>query len=79
MFFPLYVAFVAATLDNKSVFETPLTLLPGGHLLENMKTIGVNGVGVNSAPVWLMILNRFIMAFSITVGKIVLSMLSAFA
>ncbi|HBT6675671.1 TPA: glycerol-3-phosphate transporter, partial [Klebsiella pneumoniae] len=31
--FPLYVAFVAATLDNKSVFETPMTLLPGGHLL----------------------------------------------
>ena len=31
--FPLYVAFVAATLDNKSVFETPMTLIPGGHLL----------------------------------------------
>lgn len=49
--FPLYVAFVAATLDNQSVFETPMTLIPGGHLLENMKTIWVNGVGVNSAPV----------------------------
>ena len=46
--FPLYVAFVAATLDNQSVFETPMTLIPGGHLLENMKTIWVNGVGVNS-------------------------------
>ncbi|MDZ6222130.1 glycerol-3-phosphate transporter, partial [Klebsiella pneumoniae] len=77
--FPLYVAFVAATLDNKSVFETPMTLLPGGHLLENMKTIWVNGVGVNSAPFWLMMLNSFIMAFAITVGKIVVSMLSAFA
>lgn len=61
--FPLYVAFVAATLDNKSVFETPMTLIPGGHLLENMKTIWVNGVGVNSAPFWLMMLNSFIMAF----------------
>lgn len=77
--FPLYVAFVAATLDNKSVFETPMTLIPGGHLLENMKTIWVNGVGVNSAPFWLMMLNSFIMAFAITVGKIVVSMLSAFA
>ncbi len=27
-FIPLYVAFVAATLDNKSVFETPMTLIP---------------------------------------------------
>ena len=77
--FPLYVAFVAATLDNQSVFETPMTLIPGGHLLENMKTIWVNGVGVNSAPFWLMMLNSFIMAFAITVGKIVVSMLSAFA
>jgi len=77
--FPLYVAFVAATLDNKAVFETPMTLVPGTHLLENMYTIWVNGVGVNSAPFWLMMLNSFIMAFSITVGKITVSMLSAFA
>ncbi|MDU1433973.1 MAG: sn-glycerol-3-phosphate ABC transporter permease UgpE [Citrobacter freundii] len=77
--FPLYVAFVAATLDNKAVFETPMTLVPGSQLLENMKYIWVNGVGVNSAPFWLMMLNSFIMAFSITVGKITVSMLSAFA
>lgn len=77
--FPLYVAFVAATLDNKAVFETPMTLVPGTQLLENMKYIWVNGVGVNSAPFWLMMLNSFIMAFSITVGKITVSMLSAFA
>ncbi|WP_317474250.1 sn-glycerol-3-phosphate ABC transporter permease UgpE, partial [Cronobacter sakazakii] len=32
-----------------------------------------------SAPFWLMLLNSFIMAFSITVGKIAVSMLSAFA
>ena len=77
--FPLYVAFVAATLDNKAVFETPMTLVPGTQLLENMKYIWINGVGVNSAPFWLMMLNSFIMAFSITVGKITVSMLSAFA
>ena len=77
--FPLYVAFVAATLDSKAVFDTPMTLIPGGHLLENMKFIWVNGVGANSAPFWLMMLNSFIMAFSITVGKITVSMLSAFA
>ena len=77
--FPLYVAFVAATLDSKAVFETPMTLIPGGHLLDNMKTIWVNGVGANSAPFWLMMLNSFIMAFAITVGKIAVSMLSAFA
>ncbi|MDU1458174.1 MAG: sn-glycerol-3-phosphate ABC transporter permease UgpE, partial [Klebsiella sp.] len=47
--------------------------------LENMKFVWVNGVGANSAPFWLMMLNSFIMAFGITVGKITVSMLSAFA
>ena len=77
--FPLYVAFVAATLDTKAVFDTPMTLIPGTHLFENMKTIWTQGVGANSAPFWLMMLNSFIMAFGITVGKITVSMLSAFA
>ena len=52
---------------------------PGTHLFENMKTIWTQGVGANSAPFWLMMLNSFIMAFGITVGKITVSMLSAFA
>lgn len=77
--FPLYVAFVAATLDNQAIYETPMTLIPGGHLLENMKTIWLQGVGANSAPFWLMLFNSFVMAFGITVGKITVSMLSAFA
>lgn len=77
--FPLYVAFVAATLDNQAVFATPMTLIPGGHLWENMSNIWRNGVGANSAPFWLMLLNSLIMAFSITVGKIAVSILSAFA
>ena len=59
--FPLYVAFVAATLDTKAVFDTPMTLIPGSHLFENMKTIWTQGVGANSAPFWLMMLNSFIM------------------
>ncbi|RWV28356.1 sn-glycerol-3-phosphate ABC transporter permease UgpE [Escherichia coli] len=33
----------------------------------------------NSAPFWRMLLNSFVMAFSITLGKITVSMLSAFA
>ena len=57
--FPLYVAFVAATLDTKAVFDTPMTLIPGGHLFENMKTIWTQGVGANSAPFWLMMLDSY--------------------
>ncbi|WP_435928668.1 sn-glycerol-3-phosphate ABC transporter permease UgpE [Dryocola sp. BD613] len=77
--FPLYVAFVAATLDNAAVFQTPMTLIPGGHLLENMADIWVHGVGANSAPFGLMLFNSFVMALGITTGKIAVSILSAFA
>ncbi|MGP3590572.1 sn-glycerol-3-phosphate ABC transporter permease UgpE [Vagococcus sp. WN89Y] len=77
--FPLYVAFVTATLDINAVYDTPMTLIPGTHLLENLRTIWVHGVGVNSAPFWLMLTNSFIMALVITIGKIAVSLLSAFA
>lgn len=77
--FPLYVAFVAATLDNDAVFQTPMTLIPGTHLLENISYIWRHGVGANSAPFGLMLLNSFVMALVITIGKISVSMLSAFA
>lgn len=77
--FPLYVAFVAATLDSQAVFATPMTLIPGAHLLDNLQTIWIQGVGVNSAPFWRMMVNSFIMALAITMGKIVVSILSAFA
>lgn len=77
--FPLYVAFVTATLDINAVYDIPMTLIPGGHLWENLRAIWVNGVGSNSAPFWLMLTNSFIMALVITVGKIAVSILSAFA
>ncbi|CAG9431463.1 L-arabinose transport system permease protein AraQ [Providencia alcalifaciens] len=77
--FPLYVAFVAATLDDKAVFDTPITLIPGTHLWENLTYIWNNGVAANSVPFWLMLVNSAIMALVIAIGKITISMLSAFA
>lgn len=77
--FPLYVAFVAATLDDKAVFDTPITLIPGSHLWENILHIWNNGVAANSAPFWLMLVNSTVMALVIAIGKITILMLSAFA
>ncbi|WP_145566994.1 sn-glycerol-3-phosphate ABC transporter permease UgpE [Yersinia aleksiciae] len=77
--FPLYVAFVAASLDDTQVFQVPMTLIPGPHLWQNISHIWHAGVGNNSAPFGLMLLNSFMMAFAITVGKITVSMLSAYA
>ena len=75
--FPLYVAFVAASLDNKQIFDVPMTLIPGMHLLENITTIWTQGAGNSSPAFGRMLINSFIMAMVITIGKISVSMLSA--
>lgn len=77
--FPLYVAFVAATLDDQGIREIPMSLIPGGHLWHNLSQIWHQGVGANSPPFWLMLANSALMALVITFGKISVSILSAFA
>ncbi|MFS2221766.1 sn-glycerol-3-phosphate ABC transporter permease UgpE [Pantoea sp. B65] len=77
--FPLYVAFVAATLDNVEIYQVPMTLIPGGHLWHNLSILWHNGVSSNSAPIGVLLLNSTIMSLAITAGKISVSMLSAFA
>jgi sn-glycerol 3-phosphate transport system permease protein len=77
--FPLYVAFVAASLDNTQIFDVPMMLIPGTHLWENISTIWTQGAGNNSPAFGRLLINSFIMAMVITVGKISVSMLSAFA
>jgi len=77
--FPLYVAFVAATLDDKQVFQVPMTLVPGGYLWENIRNIWQGGVGNLKVPFSLLLLNSVIMALAITCGKIAVSVLSAYA
>ncbi|MFW0700865.1 sn-glycerol-3-phosphate ABC transporter permease UgpE [Pantoea sp. R13S299] len=77
--FPLYVAFVAATLDNEAVYQVPMTLVPGSYLWENISHIWTHGVNGSGPAFGLMLLNSMIMALGITFGKITVSMLSAFA
>lgn len=77
--FPLYVAFVAATLDDQQVFQVPMSLVPGDHLWRNISHIWQGGVGNVKAPFSLLLLNSLVMALAITVGKITVSMLSAYA
>ncbi|UAN46209.1 sn-glycerol-3-phosphate ABC transporter permease UgpE [Serratia sp. JSRIV001] len=77
--FPLYVAFVAATLDDQQVFQVPMTLVPGGHLWDNIRHIWQGGVGTIKVPFSMLLLNSVIMALAITCGKIVVSVLSAYA
>ncbi|WP_029044306.1 MULTISPECIES: sn-glycerol-3-phosphate ABC transporter permease UgpE [Cupriavidus] len=77
--FPVYVTFVASTLTADEVLQAPMTLLPGSHLLENYRTVLADGVGNAASPVSTMMLNSLIMALGIALGKIAISIISAFA
>ena len=76
---PLYIALVAATLDDKQVFMVPLSLLPGSQLWENIRHVWLQGVGSQAVPFSRLLLNSLIMALGITIGKIFVSILSAYA
>jgi sn-glycerol 3-phosphate transport system permease protein len=79
--FPLWVAFVASTLPNQEIAQVPMTLLPGS--LGPQVYTDVLGVGGNNrsatVPVSLMMWNSLLMAVIIAVGKIVISLMSAYA
>ncbi len=77
--FPIYVTFVASTLTLRDVLDSPMTLVPGPHLLENYRTALFSGTKMNQTPVAGMLLNSLIMALVIATGKIAISLLSAFA
>lgn len=77
---PLYVAFVASTLSFDQVITVPMPMLPGGELRDNYTQVLTHGSTTGStAPVATMMWNSLIMALSIAIGKIAISMLSAFA
>lgn len=78
--FPIWITFVAATHDEIRMVQAPLPLLPGNQFFVNLdKALFGAGLSGNAAPVWLMLLNSLAMAMMISVGKIAISLLSAFA
>jgi sn-glycerol 3-phosphate transport system permease protein len=79
--FPLYLALIASTHTAQAIAQAPMPMLPGGHLLENYAAVlaGQGGSGASNAPVGRMMWVSLITAMTITVGKITVSLLSAFA
>ena len=78
--FPLWVTFVASTLTYDQIVTVPMPLVPGDQLIENYTHVLRSGSEKgSSAPVSTMLLNSLIMATGVAVGKIVISILSAFA
>jgi sn-glycerol 3-phosphate transport system permease protein len=77
---PLYVAFVGSTLSFDQVTSVPMQLTPGTHLIQNYTDVLTKGGTAGSqAPVGKMMWNSLVMALSVAIGKIAISILSAFA
>ena len=78
--FPIYVAFVASTHTLQNVIQSPMPLIPGTELVANYRAALERGsVTVGSATAGTMLANSLVMAMTIAIGKIIISLLSAFA
>jgi len=78
--FPVYLAFVGATLDPATIANGQMGVVPGNRFIENMSRVLLAGAGGSTRePVLHMLWNSFVMAMVIATGKIVISILSAYA
>ena len=81
--FPVYITFVASTHTAEAIVQNvPMPLLPGDNLLQSYKLAlfgGQTAYGSTIAPVAPMMMVSLISALTIAIGKIVISLLSAFA
>ena len=78
--FPIYVTFVASTQTLEAIMQAPMSLIPGGHMIENYTQVLTAGSTQGSrAAVERMLVNSLIMALAVPIGKITISIISSFA
>jgi sn-glycerol 3-phosphate transport system permease protein len=78
--FPLYVTFVASTHTLETVMQVPMPLVPGDQLVQNYaQVLGAGTTTGSKAAVGSMLVNSTVMALGIPLGKIAISIISAFA
>lgn len=79
--FPVYITWVASTHTTADVVQVPMPLLPGSHFWENYSAalLGTREGSGSHASVAHMLLVSLISALGIALGKITISILSAFA
>jgi sn-glycerol 3-phosphate transport system permease protein len=77
--FPIYIIFVASTNTLADILDAPMPILPGLQLIKNYTQAIVTGSKSFGASAGLMLMNSTIMALGICLGKILISLLAAFA
>ncbi|MBS0241914.1 MAG: sn-glycerol-3-phosphate ABC transporter permease UgpE [Proteobacteria bacterium] len=77
---PIWLAFVASTQDPTDILRKSLPLLPRPSGLATYGEIFTSGMSRSGTPpLWRMLANSTIMALAIAIGKIIISLLSAYA
>jgi sn-glycerol 3-phosphate transport system permease protein len=78
--FPIYYVFVASTHSLETILRPPLPLLPGDRFFTNYSEALFGGVGrIGGVGVDTLLLNSTIVALGIAIGKIIISLMSAYA
>ena len=78
--FPIYYTFIASTMTSNDIIRPPMSLLPGGHMIENYSEAMFGGVErVVGVSLERLLFNTVVVALAIAVGKIIISFISAFA
>lgn len=81
--FPVYLTFIGSTQTAEQISTSnPLSLMPGSNLLESYRLAlfgGKTSGGATIAPVAPMLWVSLVSALAIAIGKIAISLLSAFA
>jgi sn-glycerol 3-phosphate transport system permease protein len=78
--FPVYLCFVGSTHPQDVIANGQMPVTPGPLFFETYyKTLFIGTSGTTRQPVWQMLMNSMAMAGIIAVGKITISILSAYA
>ena len=77
--FPIWLVFSASTHTLQEIMTAPMPVTPGSHLAENYGSALLHGTENLGTSALVMIKNSLIMALGISVGKIIISLLAAFA
>jgi len=80
MAFPVYLTFIASTHEPSTIANGQMPLVPGDKLLETYwQTIFVGPTRTSRMPVGAMMVNTLVMALVIAIGKVCISIVSAYA
>jgi sn-glycerol 3-phosphate transport system permease protein len=70
---PIYFVLVIGSQSQQEIMQVPLSWLPGDEFLANLQTV------LSSAKFGRLLLNSFVVACGITLGKLAVSLIAAFA